>query len=89
MPSNVVPPIVAPTMEIRPPKPKLKPRPPPPKPNPTQGIIIGEDPIGNGQTNGQVAGIMGAGSGTYFHIYILTFRKCSVKIRSNLFDINS
>ena len=71
MPTNVVPIVGAPQMEVRPPKPKLKPRPPPPKPNPA-GIIIGEDPVPGAATNGQVAGIMGS-SGMFFN-FIFSYK---------------
>ena len=66
MPTNVVPIVGAPQMEVRPPKPKLKPRPPPPKPNPA-GIIIGEDP---GTSNGHVGGIMGS-SGMFSNVIFI------------------
>ena len=72
MPTNVVPIVGAPQMEVRPPKPKLKPRPPPPKPNPA-GIIIGEDP---GTSNGHVGGIMGS-SGMFAMSFLSSYRYLS------------
>ena len=83
MPSNVVPPIVQPGMEVRPPKLKSKPRPPPPKPRDhSSELIIGED---TGQQNGGVTGIMGS-SGMYILLLLSTtlLRLEDVFLSSNL-----
>ena len=69
MPSNVVPPVIQPGMEVRPPKLKSKPRPPPPKPRDHSSELIIGEVINGGQQNGGVTGIMGS-SGIYTQLTI-------------------